>query len=218
MFVIGAVMLASSALLPPYLQNLAGYSVTDTGMLMAPRGVGTMIRDDVRRPSRGTLRSAHADDGGNAPAAVVDVGHVATGRPDIATWHLVTSTFVQGIGMGFVFVPMNLVGVRDALADLSHRRLRADQSDAQHRQRHRRFRHDDVPGGQHPDGARAARRARDPVQSCTGTERTQHDDESPDPVRLRMRLDRVIESKRAGHRLRERLPVHVLSSAFRRLP
>jgi len=29
--------------------------------------------------------------------------------PEIATWHLVITTFVQGIGMGMVFVPMNLV-------------------------------------------------------------------------------------------------------------
>ena len=36
-------LLASSALLPPYLQNLGGYSVTDTGLLMAPRGLGTMF-------------------------------------------------------------------------------------------------------------------------------------------------------------------------------
>src|SRR5471032_2276038 len=43
MFVIGAVLLASSALLPPFLQNLAGLSVFDTGMLMAPRGFGTMF-------------------------------------------------------------------------------------------------------------------------------------------------------------------------------
>jgi len=43
MFVTGAILLASSALLPPYLQNLAGYSVFDTGMLMAPRGFGTMF-------------------------------------------------------------------------------------------------------------------------------------------------------------------------------
>src|SRR5262249_44406022 len=38
MFVIGAVLLASSALLPPFLQNLAGLSVFQTGVLMAPRG------------------------------------------------------------------------------------------------------------------------------------------------------------------------------------
>ena len=36
-------MLASSALLPPYLQSLGGYSVRETGFLMAPRGIGTMI-------------------------------------------------------------------------------------------------------------------------------------------------------------------------------
>jgi DHA2 family multidrug resistance protein len=29
--------------------------------------------------------------------------------PDIATWHLVVTTFIQGVGMGMVFVPMNLV-------------------------------------------------------------------------------------------------------------
>src|ERR1700710_1990272 len=34
MFVVGAVLLASSALLPPYLQGLGGYTVTDTGLLM----------------------------------------------------------------------------------------------------------------------------------------------------------------------------------------
>src|SRR6185436_887914 len=43
MFTMGLVLLSSSALLPPYLQNLAGYSVTDAGLLMAPRGIGTMI-------------------------------------------------------------------------------------------------------------------------------------------------------------------------------
>jgi DHA2 family multidrug resistance protein len=36
-------MVASSALLPPYLQDLGGYSVAETGLLMAPRGVGTMF-------------------------------------------------------------------------------------------------------------------------------------------------------------------------------
>src|SRR5215472_9635209 len=43
MFVVGLIMLASSALLPPFLQNLGGYSVTQTGLLMAPRGLGTMF-------------------------------------------------------------------------------------------------------------------------------------------------------------------------------
>src|SRR5258706_11238579 len=43
MFAVGVVLFGSSALLPPYLQNLGGYSVTQAGLLMTPRGVCTMI-------------------------------------------------------------------------------------------------------------------------------------------------------------------------------
>ena len=40
MLVIGLVMMATMALLPPMLQNLYGYSVFDAGLLLMPRGVG----------------------------------------------------------------------------------------------------------------------------------------------------------------------------------
>ena len=108
MFVVGLVMLASSALLPPYLQDLAGYSVRETGWLMAPRGVGTMITMAI------VGRLAMRTD----PRMIMGVGTVillwsmwemSQWTPQIATWHLVLTTFVQGIGMGMVFVPMNLV-------------------------------------------------------------------------------------------------------------
>ena len=41
-FCVSSVMLATSALLAPYLQNLAGYPVYTAGWAMAPRGIGTM--------------------------------------------------------------------------------------------------------------------------------------------------------------------------------
>jgi DHA2 family multidrug resistance protein len=41
--VIGIVLFATMALLPPYLQNLMGYPVVTTGLLMAPRGIGTLV-------------------------------------------------------------------------------------------------------------------------------------------------------------------------------
>src|SRR5665213_2426133 len=43
MFATGTIMMASSALLAPYLQNLAGYPVSTAGTAMAPRGIGTMV-------------------------------------------------------------------------------------------------------------------------------------------------------------------------------
>ena len=42
MFAVGMVLLASSALLAPWLQELGNYPVETAGLLMAPRGFGTM--------------------------------------------------------------------------------------------------------------------------------------------------------------------------------
>ena len=43
MFAVGMVLLASSALMAPWLQNLANYPVETAGLVMAPRGLGTMV-------------------------------------------------------------------------------------------------------------------------------------------------------------------------------
>ena len=42
-FVVGIILLASLALITPYLQNLMGYPVITAGMVLAPRGIGTMV-------------------------------------------------------------------------------------------------------------------------------------------------------------------------------
>src|SRR3546814_9102088 len=42
-FMVGVVLLATLALLPPFLQNLMDFPVLTTGYVLAPRGVGTMI-------------------------------------------------------------------------------------------------------------------------------------------------------------------------------
>jgi DHA2 family multidrug resistance protein len=108
MFVVGLVMLASSALLPPYLQNLAGYSVTQTGLMMAPRGIGTMFamvfagRLAMRIDPRFLMS-------GGMSLVLWSLYEMSRWTPAIAPWWLATTTIVQGIGMGFVFVPMNLV-------------------------------------------------------------------------------------------------------------
>jgi MFS transporter, DHA2 family, multidrug resistance protein len=107
MFVTGAILLASSALLPPYLQNLAGYSVFDTGMLMAPRGFGTMFammfagRLAMRIDPRILMTCGIA-------LLLWSMWDMSGWTPQIDTTTLIVVTFLQGVGMGFVFVPLNL--------------------------------------------------------------------------------------------------------------
>ena len=62
-FLVGVVLFATLALLPPLLQTLLGYPVVLTGLVTAPRGVGTLIAMAIvgrhRQPHRRSLR--HGD-------------------------------------------------------------------------------------------------------------------------------------------------------------
>ena len=107
MVVVGMVMFATMALLPPMLQHLLGYSVIDTGIALMPRGVGTLIGMQaaglmIRRGVDGRL--------------LVGLGFAIAGYSlwQMAGWslavdnaHVVSSGFIQGLGMGLVFIPLN---------------------------------------------------------------------------------------------------------------
>jgi DHA2 family multidrug resistance protein len=108
MLVMGLVLLASSALLSPYLQNLAGRTVTQTGFLMVPRGLGVMFA--MMFAGRLTMKMD--------PRILMTVGagflvwsmwSMTDWTPSVSVMTISTVTFVQGLGMGLVFVPMNLV-------------------------------------------------------------------------------------------------------------
>src|SRR3954471_5374625 len=43
MFAAGTILVSSSSLMAPWLQNLANYPVDAAGLIMAPRGIGTMV-------------------------------------------------------------------------------------------------------------------------------------------------------------------------------
>lgn len=108
MFVMGLVLLASSALISPYLQNLSGRSVTQTGFLMVPRGLGVMFammfagRLTMKMDPRVIMTAG-------AALLLWSLWAMTDWTPDVAEWTVSGVTFVQGIGMGLVFVPMNLV-------------------------------------------------------------------------------------------------------------
>ncbi len=105
--VMGVVMFATMALLPPMLQRLFGYGVIDTGEAMMPRGIGTLLTMQL---SGYILRK------GFDPRILIAAGFsiAAFSLWEMASWslqtdyyHIAMSGFVQGIGMGLVFIPLN---------------------------------------------------------------------------------------------------------------
>jgi MFS transporter, DHA2 family, multidrug resistance protein len=107
MIAIGVVMFATMALLPPMLQRLFGYSVIGTGWVLMPRGVGTLISMQLS----GMLVRRGVD-----ARLLVAAGFFICGVSlwEMSGWSLavdqtqiVISSFVQGVGMGLVFIPLN---------------------------------------------------------------------------------------------------------------
>jgi DHA2 family multidrug resistance protein len=108
-FVLGVVLFATMALLPPYLQNLMDYPVVTTGILLAPRGVGTLIAMMLvgRLLARGADARLLAGIGMLLTAfSLYQMMHFNLDVPE----HLIISTgVIQGLGLGLVFVPISTV-------------------------------------------------------------------------------------------------------------
>lgn len=108
MLVVGVVMFASMALLPPMLQQLFGYSVLDTGLLLAPRGVGVLLTMAVA----GQLVSKMDPRYMMMAGATLSTASIwmMTGWSLEMTWHpIVLAGFIQGLGMGLLFIPLNIM-------------------------------------------------------------------------------------------------------------
>ena len=108
MFAVGMVLLASSALLAPYLQTLAGYSVREAGLLLVPRGLGTMAAMMIagRLTGRTDPRLLMLFGIG---ALAYSLYEMTLWTPDIPAFQLIVVTAVQGFGLGFVFIPLQVI-------------------------------------------------------------------------------------------------------------
>lgn len=105
-FLIGIILLASMALLPPFLQNLMGYPVLLTGMVLAPRGIGTMAAMViVGRLTEKVDTRALILFGLLLTAFSLHQMSLFTTEVPVST--LVYTGIIQGFGMGFVFVPLS---------------------------------------------------------------------------------------------------------------
>ena len=108
-FVLGVVLFATMALLPPFLQNLMGYPVVTTGLLLAPRGVGTLIAMMLvgRLLARGTDARLLAGIGMLLTAYSLLL--MTRFSLDVPQSMIVSTGVIQGLGLGLVFVPISTV-------------------------------------------------------------------------------------------------------------
>jgi DHA2 family multidrug resistance protein len=107
-FVVGLVLFATLALLPPLLQDLMDYPVVTTGLVTAPRGIGTLVAMLVVSRLMGRLDTR----------LIIAAGFALTA---LSSWQMtgfylqmdsspiIWSGFIQGVGTGFVFVPLAAV-------------------------------------------------------------------------------------------------------------
>ena len=108
MFATNTVMMSSSTLLAPYLQKMSGYSVADAGMLLAPRGIGTMAAMLLcSRLSAGTDQRKIIALGLVLLAATLY--DMSTWTPDISQQWLVGAMLVQGFSMGCIWNPVTVI-------------------------------------------------------------------------------------------------------------
>ncbi len=105
-FLIGITAFSGLALLPPLLQNLMGYSVIDTGILMAPRGFGTLISMALVGRLIGRVDSRLLVIAGIAISAW-SLWMMTGFNLQMDGNLLMLTGLLQGVGLGLVFVPLN---------------------------------------------------------------------------------------------------------------
>src|ERR1700686_857423 len=105
--VVGLTYYASLALQPPFLQDLMNYPVVTAGFVMGPRGIGTM----------GAMLVVGRLIGRVDTRVLLGVGlgltawsfYAMTGwTPDVSQSAIIGVGVIQGIGLGFIFVPLSV--------------------------------------------------------------------------------------------------------------
>jgi DHA2 family multidrug resistance protein len=104
--IVGLTYYASLALQPPYLQNLMNYPIVTAGLVMGPRGMGTMgamllVGRLIGRVDTRLLLALGL--GGTAWSFYVMTGWT----PDVSQTTIIAVGVIQGMGLGFLFVPLS---------------------------------------------------------------------------------------------------------------
>jgi DHA2 family multidrug resistance protein len=117
MFVCGVLLVASMALMAPFLQGVVGFPIIDVGLLLGTRGIGMAIgmlaagRLIVRMDPRMLLVFGLA-------CCVVSLYYTIGFSPDTSVFTIVWTSILQGLGLGALFVPLNMLALSSLPAAL----------------------------------------------------------------------------------------------------
>ncbi|MEM9685169.1 MAG: DHA2 family efflux MFS transporter permease subunit, partial [Pseudomonadota bacterium] len=107
-FLLNFMVFGYAGLIPPILQNHMGYPVLTTGVVMMPRGVGTMVSSMLagvillRYPPKPVVAAG-------VLLIAASTALMATFTPDVDVWSVVIAVFIQGAGFGFLSVSIMTV-------------------------------------------------------------------------------------------------------------
>lgn len=110
MFVLGAANVAVAAILPTMYQTVYQYSAIDTGILMMPRGAGLFLSMMITGKLMEKMDVRYMVCLGYLIASFA-MWRMAHWSIDMDQWPILSTGFIQGVGLGMVFTPINLAAL-----------------------------------------------------------------------------------------------------------
>ncbi|RBP16766.1 DHA2 family multidrug resistance protein [Roseiarcus fermentans] len=117
MFLIGIILLATMALVTPFIQNLLGYPVLSSGYLLGTRGIGTFVAMFLVGRLSGKVDSRLLIFIGLV-LATASLWQMVGWSLDVSARTIAVNSVMQGFGLGFVFVPLNTLAFASLPAEL----------------------------------------------------------------------------------------------------
>ena len=108
MVVIGVVLFGTMALVTPFMQNVIGYPILTAGILLAGRGVGTLIAMIMVGRLLKLIEARYLVLGGLL-LAVFTLHRMVAFTDQTSSQTIVLASVIQGFGLGLVFVPLSTV-------------------------------------------------------------------------------------------------------------
>jgi DHA2 family multidrug resistance protein len=108
MFLIGVILLTTMALVTPFIQNLLGYPVLSSGYLLGTRGVGTFFAMMIVGRLLGKYDARIMIFFG-LTLATASLWQMVGWNTDVSAQTIAINSILQGVGLGFVFAPLNTI-------------------------------------------------------------------------------------------------------------